>query len=435
MKRKLFLVALIAGLLLPELLPAQQVLTAEDALSLGLKNNYDILIAKSQTDVYTVQNSPGQAGMLPSVAVNGSYTNTHNDAIHQLYSNGNEINSSNSNTNNLSAGVALTWTLFDGMKMFVTRQKLEQLEAYGGYTLKAQVLASTSDILQAYYDVVRQKQLLAAITEVLSYNQERVTISEKRLAAGLGPKTDLLQAKVDLNVQKETRLQQELALDQSKRKLNELLARDVTTDFDVSDSIPFTILADRKTLEQKMLAANPELLAFKTQLDVSQLTLREANSQYYPKLNLLGGYNFGRTENSAGFSLLNQSNGWQGGVTLSVPLFQAGSVKRNAAIARIGIDASQVRLQQASLSASLKLGDALAIYDARTKALELEKENEAMARENMQLSLDRLRLGESTSLEVKEAQTTLGGSLTRLATIRYELKAAEIAVMAQAAQF
>ena len=47
------------------------------------------------------------------------------------------------------------------------------------------------------------------MNEVITYNLERVKISQTSFDAGLSPKTNLLQAKIDLNVYQENAINQE----------------------------------------------------------------------------------------------------------------------------------------------------------------------------------------------------------------------------------
>jgi outer membrane protein TolC len=419
-------------LLIPVLTSAQTLLTADEALKIGLKNNFEILIAKNEAQADSILNSWGEAGALPSVFLNAGVSKNSNN-IHQQYSNGNEIRSNNAGGQNLTAGIALSWTLFDGTKMFVTKNKLEQIEQLGYYDFRSTVLDATGNILLSYYDIVRQQQQINATDEIIKYNEERVKITEARFNAGLSPKTDMLQAKIDLNVQKENKINLVVVLTQAKKNLNTLLARDVKTEFTVEDSITLSPLTDRAELEQKMYAGNPSLLAFKSQLEISKLAYRETRTQYFPKLALNAGYNFARAESSAGFSLYNQSYGWSTGLVFTMPIYQGGNVNRDVKIAKLDIQSAEFRMYEANLSASLALQNALAIYDAREQALALENENEKMSRENMNLALERLRLGQGNALEVAQAQATLASSLFRVSAFNYDMKSAEINVRKQAA--
>jgi outer membrane protein len=409
-----------------------QVLTADEALKIGMKNNYDILVAKNQAEADSIMNAAGEAGMLPTIALNGGVGLSQGN-INQVFVNGNEFSSTN-NATNLNAGIALSWTLFDGTRMFVTKRKLEQVQLLGNYLFREQVLNTGGDILLAYYDIVRQKQQIDATDEIIRYNEERVKILEARMTAGVIAKPDVLLAKIDLNVQKENRLRLQLLLGEAKRRLNLVLARDVMTPFEVTDSIPLSPIAGREQLEQRMYAANPTLMAFKAQVEITKLAYREATSQYWPRVTLNAGYNFIRSQNTAGFSLYNQNYGWNTGLTVSIPLYQAGRVNRERGVAALNIESAEYRLQQASFTASLALQNALNVYDSYSQSLALEEENRDMAREAMQLSLDRLRLGHGNALEVAQAQATLAASLFRLSGFQYDLKSAEINVHRQAAE-
>jgi outer membrane protein TolC len=415
-------------LVFPLALTAQNsLLTENDALKTGLKNNFNIIVAANDAAADSIRNSAGEAGMLPSVTLNGSLGFNQNN-IHQKYANGNEFISPNAGTNSLASSVALSWTLFDGTKMFVTKEKLGLVQTQGEYQFRSEVLNTSATILNAYYDVVRQQLKLKSIDEVTKANEERLKITESRYTSGLGPKTEVNQAKIDLNQQKENKMLQEEALAEAKRKLNNLMARDVNIPFDVVNEFPEGPLPDRQLLEQKMYASNPDLLAFKSQVEISKLTLRENKTQYFPRLTAQAGYNFNRAENTAGFSLYNQSYGWNTGLTLSVPLYQAGKTKRSVAISTMELATAETQFAKASLGASLELQNGLSAWDAKSKMIALEKENVALARENMELSLERLRLGSGTAFEVQQAQISLSSSLSRLTDLQYELKSEDIGI-------
>ncbi|MCA6364318.1 MAG: TolC family protein [Bacteroidetes bacterium] len=412
---------------MPALLSAQELLTPEEALRIGMKNNYDILLTRNAADAAALNNSPGAAGMLPDVSINAAASKNQSN-IQQRFANGNEISSPNAGGQNYSAGIALGWTVFDGMRMFATRERLEQLATAGEYTWRAQVQRTAADILSGYFNIVRLGELLKATQEVIAVNEERVRITENRVNSGLAARNELLQARIDLNVQQENLISLQLSHSLAKQQLNQLLARDALLAFAVIETIPDAVIENRAQLQQKILSSNPELLAFQARVNAAGQTVREARAAYMPVVRLNGGYNFGRTENAAGFSLFNQSYGWQGGVTLAMPLYSGGNVKRNVATNRLQFADARYQAERASQAVSLQLHNALQTFDARASMLTLEHENENMSRENIKIALDRLRLGQGTSLDVKEAQATLAQCLTRSIQARFDLKMAEVSV-------
>jgi outer membrane protein len=54
--------------------------------------------------------------------------------------------------------------------------------------------------------------------------------------------------------------------------------------------------------------------------------------------------------------------------------------------------------------------------------LKLELENKALAEENLEISLEKFKLGASTILELNDAQTRFNNALSRLENAQYNVK-------------
>ena len=403
---------------------AQPLLTADDAVSIALKNNYDILVAHNDAEIAKVNNTPGNAGMLPTIAATGS-DNWSLASGFQKPAVGPETNYANVGSSAFAAGVALNWTLFDGGKMFVTKKKLGEIESLGNIQFKARVLQTAYSVIVAYYDVVRQKQQLSSINEVLTYNKERVTILQTSFGAGLSPKTTFLQAQIDLNVYKENALAQQTVIRDAKRALNLLLSRDANAEFEATDSIPLSYAPDRKQLVQKLNTANVDIVAFQKQVEVARLSLQEARTLLFPRLNFTAGYYGSQNENPAGSIPLSRTFGPQVGGAITVPLYQSGNALRQITTARLQLKSTEYDLQNVKQQTAVQLQNALDEFEIQTRLLAIEKDNDALAKENLDISMQRLRLGQSTSLELRQAEDSYEESRTRLINIEFNLKVAE----------
>lgn len=71
------------------------------------------------------------------------------------------------------------------------------------------------------------------------------------------------------------------------------------------------------------------------------------------------------------------------------------------------------------------LNSAYESYENQAKLLNIERENNILARENLMISLERLRLGQTNSLEIHQAQEYLIQSNTRYINFQYNMKIAE----------
>lgn len=416
-----FLTCVISVLLYFQL-PAQEILTVEQAVAIALKNNYDILIARNAAEIADRNNTIGNAGMLPRITGNVSDNFTLNN-LNQKFSNGNEIVTSGVTGNNLSAGVALNWTLFDGLKMFATKNKLQCLDEIGELNFKEEVQTVVANVMLVYYDVVRAKQQLKAIEEAIKISEERVKLADMKFQVGTSGKTDLLQAKVDLNAQKSSALTQRTIIEQRKADLNNLLARNAETDFEVSDSIPINL--QQELAAEDLDSKNFQLRAAIKNVEVAKYAKKEIFSQFFPTFIGNLGYNYNRSNNSAGFFLVNQTNGMNAGFTLSVPLFNGLNNLRQNKIAAIEILTSQFNVERARFQTRLNFYRALKNFQNAKQLLELEEENIALAEENNKIATERFRLSQSTAIEFREAQKSYIDALTRLVNARYTAKAAE----------
>ena len=416
---------LVLLILFSQIIYAQDILTAEDAVSIALKNNYDILVARNNAAIDSINNTPGNAGMLPEIAITGSDNYSPGDNVIQKFSDGTQVTSSNIRSNSLNTDVGLSWMLFDGGKMFVTKRKLNEIQALGEIQFRDRVLQTVYDVILAYYDVVRQKQQLASINEVITYNLERVKISQTSFDAGLSPKTNLLQAKIDLNVYQENAINQQSVIIAAKRSLNQLLGRKSDILFEVLDSIPLNYIPDKKVLEEKLDSTNTGILSFQKQVDVSKLSLKEINSKLLPKIDFNANYGLSQVNNASGSVIMNRSYGPQIGGKISIPVFQSGNTHRAIKTAKIQIQSAEYDLQSVRLLANEQLQNALTQFENQQQLLNIEMDNAVLAKENLEITIQRLRLGQTTSLEVSLAEGSFVQSLTRLINFKYNLKVAE----------
>ena len=401
-----------------------KLLTVDDAVSIAMKNNFDILVARNNADIARINNTLGNAGMLPSVFVNGTDNYSLSNVNQQLV-NGTTIEKANGYSNTFNAAAALNWTLFDGTKMFITKNKLGQIEKLGEIQFRDQVQQSVYNVIVAYYTVVSQKQQLQSINEVMAYNIERVKILQKSFDAGLGRKTDLLQAKIDLNVNRELEINQKTVITNSKHSLNELLSRDPQTPFEVADSIPLNYAPDAKDLMQKLYSFNTGVLSSQKEVDIAKLSLEEYKTIYLPRFTFNASYNFLQSNSDASQVLSNRSYGPQVGGSLVVPIYQAGNVLRQVKSARIQAASARIGLESTKLQVNTELQRALIDFEDQQQLLKLERENYALAKENLNISLERLRLGQTTALEVRQASESFGNCLARLVDFQFNLKVAE----------
>lgn len=409
-------------------LSAQNKLTVEQAIFATVENNYDIQLLRNDSVSYAIDKSYARAAFLPRVNATAGLTFNNNNQKQKL-ADGTKRQSSGIRSNNISGSVQLNWTLFDGFKMFATRDKLSQYVLLGELNIRNQIITSVAATINNYYNIVRQKQQLKAIEDQMGINEERVKIAEKKFSVGLGAKPDLLQGKVDLNAQKAARLKQQTLIDQLKEQLNQLMNVELNTRYEVSDTIPFDATINLGDIMGAVEATNPQLLATKKNIDIGKLILKEKKADLYPVVSFNSAYNYSRTNNNTAINsfstLYNRSNGYNYGIGVTIPILNGFNVRRQIKQAKLDLDYLDIVYKNQKSQIDLGITNAFKDYELQKKTLALEEENILLAKENVFISLERLRLGISTYLELRETQKSLELAYDRLIAARYNTKLAE----------
>ena len=416
--------SMVIALLASEACAQDSLLTLDAALARALENNFDIRIARNTRDQAENNSGPGQAGMLPRVDLNGAYLKTVGDARQEL-SNGTEVSRDNAESDNLNANVALTWTIFDGMRMFATRKKLEELAAQGDRSLKIHLENTAAAVITAYYDVVQQQQLLRSLGRQLAVADEVVAINERKLAVGSGSQVELLTARTDRNGLLSEQLGTQALLDNAKVDLRHLLALDAGTDYDVEDTVIISYDPGLDELRRESTEKNSSLLLYDRQRRVVELGLREQKAAHLPVIDLTSAYQFTRSTSNASFILLNQVQGYNYGITATVPLFNGFRTDTQVKNAKIDLLNAQLAYDRASQELGADVLKAWHVFRSAKGILALEEENIRAARELLDIARERYRVGVSNIIEMKDAQATYGQSIRRLAAARNSAKLAE----------
>lgn len=397
---------------------AQSELSLADAIRLGLEKNYAIRIARNDQMIADNNHSLGNAGFLPIVSAQFDQNNANNDTRQEFLS-GQSLERDNAKSDNTTAAVGLTWTIFDGLKMFTTYEKLGELKKLGEADAKVRIEATVASIIQAYAQLVQAKQQLLVADKNVAISEERLQLAEDRFQLGSGSKLEVLNARVDLNADKSARLNQQQLLDEARVNLNELLGRPAQTALSPTDTLQTGSVLQMEQLRNDALKQNPALLIAESNRRIAKLELKEVQSAMLPRVDLLGDYHWNRSSSEAGFLASNQNTGINYGVRASINLFNGFQVQRERQNARIRIETANMQLEQERLALEAGLNKVYLLYANALQMLELENENLDVAAQNLDVANERFKIGAQTALELREAQRQYIAAETRLIQARY----------------
>ncbi|RZK90154.1 MAG: TolC family protein [Pedobacter sp.] len=404
---------------------AQEKLTLQEAISIAMQNNYDIKISKNNIAIAKNNANIGNAGMLPNLAATysngGSIQNTR-----QTPATGADRVITGARSTNNDIGADLNWTVFDGFSMFANYERLKELQKQGEVTSKLAILTTISDVITAYYDVVRNQKLVIAADSAIDISVFREKIAKTKLQLGRGSKLDVLTAQVDYNTDTSNYLQQKNALQVAKVRLNQLMVRNVNLTFSVDNDINIDQALVYSQLAELAEKQNPNVQNAFINQRVASLNLKSIKGARYPVVSLNSGYSRTNSTSPTGFNQKFAANGFTYGVTASLNLFNGFLQRQNERNGKIDIENSTLNLDKTKLDISTQLLTAYQNYSTYLDLVKLEQRNVDIAKENLDITLAKYRLGSIAPLELREAQRNAIDAQNRFIEMQYQAKISEI---------
>ena len=407
-------------------------MTLNDAISIALKSNYDILLEEKSLEIASNNNSIGNAGWLPSIELNGATNTSIRNTEQELNFGEGPVTQSRdgAESSTVNVGAQMSWTLFDGLKMFATKDRLNQIQQSNELALKAQIQTTVSDVSKAYYNAALEQERMALLESSLQLSQERVQISKDKYELGKASKLEYLQAQVDYNSDKSALVKQQESIARAKMNLWRIIG-----DENLSSSILLVYndslneIIDYDILEEKSLNSNPQLQSLITDQAVSLLTIKERKREYYPSLDFNMGYTYSEQNNEVGVLIRNQATGLNYGLTASMTIFNGFNQSREIQNARINAESAELEYKKARTQLLTSLKTAYLTYQNAVELTKLEGQNLAVAEENVSIALERYRIGKSNPLEIREAQNNAVNAQIRHLEALNTAKIAEIELL------
>jgi outer membrane protein TolC len=334
----------------------------------------------------------------------------------------------NAKNNSLNYGVNLDWTVFDGFRMFARLDQLKELQKLGEAQLKQTILSKISAVTSTYFDLVQQQQQLQALDSTIVLSNQRLTLAQNRFVIGKASKLEVLNAQVDLNTDQVTLLKQKELYANTKTMMNQILARNTKTDFNVIDVIHVDGALQLNELSALAEQQNPQLVAQIISNKVAELQLKQVKANRYPTVRLSTGYNLLETQASLGFATATSAKGFNYGFSAALPLFDGFAQNRNEKIAQLQIDNSKLTIDQQKLALESQLATSYQTYLTNLELIHLEEKNEAIAKQNLAITLDKFKIGTITTLEFRTAQLNYVNAKVRNSNAQFQAKLSEIAL-------
>jgi outer membrane protein TolC len=273
--------------------------------------------------------------------------------------------------------------------------------------------------------------LLKNLQYAVTLSKERLRIDEDRYLLGSSSKLQVLQSRVYLNADSSRLSRQTEVVRAAQIRLNELMAvEDLSQLFSTSDtaiSVNPELLFER--LLDETLANNTSLLIALKNKTISEYDRKLVTSRSYPYLNASSGYTTTLNNYSAGTMERQNTNGMNYGLTLGMNIFDGLNQRRSIKNAEIEIQNRELRYQEIEQGVKADLITLYSAYSNFLRLITLENQNLQTASENLDIAMERYKLGSLSGIDLREVQKSLLDARESLLSVEYQAKLAEISLM------
>ncbi len=431
-------ISILLILFIPNIAKAQEVFDLSRCVVLGLERNFSIKVARNQQQISDNNNTKGNAGFLPTVTTSNRFGGTVNSTTQNL-NDGSQNNTKGIYNTTGSAALNANLTLFAGFNVKTTWQKLNELKQMGELNTQMAMENLISQIIVEYNYYIEQLNFFKNMEYAVSLSKERVRIDKERYLLGASSKLELLQSIVYLNADSARLARQNEQILESEVRIKKLMA--------------FENLEEKVVLKDTSIVFNPDLVyaeLFKSTLDyntglliasknqrISELDYKIISSRAYPYLTLTSGYNYayrgfgtGTISDYGAVSIKNQNTrSMNYGLTLGMDIFDGNKRRLEKSNARIEIENRLYHFQEVEQDIKAELLTVYYAYENNLRLVHMEEQNLGVARENLDIALERYRLGALSGLELREVQKSLLDAEERLISVKYQTKLAEISLL------
>jgi len=417
---------------------AQEIYDLSRCILTGLEQNFSVKVARNEEEIAGNNYTRGNAGFLPRITNTNRFGGNVASTTQNMNDDTKRVSKGTHNTTG-SAGLNLNMTLFNGFSVQTTFQKLNELKQVGELNTQMAMEHLISRIVAEYYFYIQQLNYSNNMEYAVSLSRERVRIDEDRYLLGASSKLELLQSIVYLNEDSSRLARQKEEILESEVRLKKLMAlKNLEDSILLTDTcIIFNPDLVYKELLDSTLVLNTGLQIARKDYRISQLDHKIIASRSYPYLNLSSGYNYsyrgygtGTISDYGALAITNQhSRTFNYGLTLGIDIFDGLNQRREKTNALIEMENKNYQYQEIEQEIRADLLTVYYAYENNLRLVQMEEQNLDVARENLEIALERYRLGNLSGLELREVQKSLLDAEERLISIKYQTKLAEISLL------
>lgn len=389
----------------------QEDMTLQKAISLGLENNYNIKIADTNIAIAENNNTWAKAGKSPTIDLVGGFNNNLTDDNNPAsFLQGTFYNGS------LTAGLEASWVIYNGGRIKLNKEQLEMSIQQQLINKDLEINNLISLITEQYNEVLFQKEQYKVLESSKALSESRLEYEIEKKNYGASNTYNILQFENAVLSDSTSMITQLQRIETAERNLNRTLNVPVKTTYTYNETLSVnTEEIDYNKLETLLFENNYTLKSLDLLTSLSQLNTKIQRSLNKPTLSLNG--NVGAAENGFKFFADNpqtgepfkfqESNRYSGAINLLLRynLIDGGARKTDLQTAQLQEEVSQLSFLQARAELNNQLDLLVNNHKRQIEILLLLDKQIALAQRNLDITEERFKAGQVTSIDFRNIQT------------------------------
>jgi outer membrane protein TolC len=410
--------------------PAKQVpgvmpLSLQEAINRGLKQNLGLLLSSADIRFAHGQRWEQLSALLPQVTA-GPYLGDSKINLAELgftSISGSNIPPAVGPFSYFDARVSVSQSLFNWKSINATRAAGQSLKS-AEYSYKDArdlvVLAVGYVYLQAIADEARIETAEAQVKTANALYEQAMD----QVNAGTSPAIDGLRAKVELQTRQQQLIQAKNNFAIQKLTVARVIGLAPGQEFEFTDKSPyrpFEGLTPEEALK-RAYASRSDYLAAMTDVRVAELSRKAAMAGYYPSLSFSSDFGAAGSHPSTATQVFDVRG------TLSIPIFQGGSVHAEVLQADARLEQSRERMDNLRAQIDSDVRTALLNLQSSAEQVNVARSNIDLAEETLVQSRDRFSAGVTDTVEVVQSQQAVASAHEQYISSLYTFNFAKISL-------
>ena len=324
-----------------------------------------------------------------------------------------------------SGSIGLSQTLFDG-SAFAGISGAHHSKRATELGLEATRRNVVFETKEAYYGLIRARELRAVQSEALELAQEQLRKTQSLFDLGSASRSDLLKAQVQVGEAELALIAAEKSAEIARAGLAFQLGIDVTTEIEVEDPPEDQREQEVEVFDlESAVSSRPDIQAWEESVVAARRSLLSAKAGRWPDLGLSVSYSRGADTIGDLFDDMDQDYTRSVSLSASIPIFNGLSTKASIDNSKSNLRAMEISLRNARLSAAYEIESARLSVDEGRRSVTVAEASVLQAEEDLKVSEERFRLRAASMLELIDARVAYSRARADLVDARYNYEIAK----------